>query len=220
MPDIKTALQKAFSDAERRVELASMLDAWEAHEKRIRQPQEKAMPTLKEAAVDTAIVEDQRVAHPNAAFAPTGNISMDTFNYIRSGVYNTRKVIEDLHAKYGYKESTVTSLIAQMHRCGMLARSGQTVSPIVDRYKPIPTPPPKKAKVRVFAKVAPAKKPVIMAAPAPQSTSNGIAALADTANATPATTVKPLWDADTVIENIGIKEAHKLYKQLHEYFGR
>jgi hypothetical protein len=31
--------------------------------------------------------------------------------------------------------------------------------------------------------------------------------------------VKTVWDVETVINNIGLKQAHALYRELHTYFG-
>jgi len=31
--------------------------------------------------------------------------------------------------------------------------------------------------------------------------------------------VKTAWDVETVINNIGLKQAHALYRELHTYFG-
>jgi hypothetical protein len=32
-------------------------------------------------------------------------------------------------------------------------------------------------------------------------------------------TLKLAWDVETVINNIGLKQAHALYRELHTYFG-
>ena len=189
MSDMQTALTKALEEGKRKF-MASTLNAWEAHEQTIRQPQQ----TTPEKAVQES-------------FNPTGNMSQDVFNYIRIVGPMTRGQAADVMTRnYGYSKVSVTSIMTQMVRVKLLRQSGNLLSAATDTYIPIG---------KAYKSSKPAAKPKAPKAPT-APTSHGIAALKVDATEP----VRTTWDADTVIANIGIKEAYKLYEELTKYFGR
>ena len=204
MPDIQTALSKALEEGKRRF-MSTTLDNWDAHEQTIRQPQTKPTQTTQEKAVE-----------PLDLFKPTGNLSHDIFTYIKWGTWTGAEVAHAM-VKHGYNKTSAFSIITQMKRCGMVRiEDGYLTMDPDATYTPIAKLLRKTKKKKIVIKLRPKAAP----APAPQAQpivattapSQGIAAL--TAE------VKTTWDADTVIANIGIKEAYKLYEELTKYFGR
>ncbi len=147
------------------------------------------------------------------SFKKTGNMSKDVFDFIKANQYRYKqaaaaKAITEL----GYKNTSVHAILTQMKRAGIVkANIDGELFVTQDEYKPFSNP--YKTNPVSKKKAAPKKD---------KQPSAGIAALKpDAAAAWTATDtlVQSKWDADTVLAHIGIKEAHKLYLELHTYFG-
>ena len=133
-------------------------------------------------------------------FKVTNNVTRATFDYVKNNPHKSCKTICAALEKEGYKPASVGSLLTQFVKNGLCMRDANgNYTTIVNEYTPI--------KIRKQIKAA----QVIQKAKATRG--EGIAALS------PQTTVKLVWDADTVINNIGLKQAHALYKELGKYFG-
>ena len=137
----------------------------------------------------------------------TGSASRDTFDYIKDTPCTHNQATHALVAM-GYKKSTVSALITQMKRVGFLKYdTADKLFAAVPEYKPFANP------YKTAVKKAKAKPAKAVKVQAPKSA--GIAALK------PAETriMPAAWDADTVLANIGVKEAFKLYEALSQMFG-
>jgi len=136
-------------------------------------------------------------------FSVTNNVTRATFDYIKANPMSLSGDVSRALEKRGYKASSVGSLLTQFIKGGLCTRDeNNRYSVAVDEYAPM------KAK----SKLKPIRaKQVIEKAKATRG--EGIAALS------PQPTVKLVWDADTVINNIGLKQAHALYTELGKYFG-
>jgi len=133
-------------------------------------------------------------------FSITNNVTRSTFEYIKTHPVSSFKEVCTAMEKQGYKPSSVGSLLTQFVKKGMCTRDAQNrYSAAIAEYVPMKAPKKIKAK-QVIAK-------------AKATRGEGIAALS------PQPTVKLVWDADTVINNIGLKQAHALYIELAKYFG-
>ena len=133
--------------------------------------------------------------------------SRDVFNYIHANPYTftSTEVIKHLKT-LGFKSTSVSSLITQMKRNGMVIASAMgRLSTTILEYKPIVNPYTSKKAY----KAAKEKKANAKAEPA----SAGIAAL------TPAKEVKTTWDAETALANLSVKDAHALWVELNKMFG-
>ena len=138
-------------------------------------------------------------------FKVTNNVTRATFDYVKNNPRQSCKEICAALEKDGYKPSSVGSLLAQFVKNGLCNRDNMhNYTTAVDEYSPI------KVRKQLKAKKLKATQ-VIEKAKATRG--EGIAALS------PQPTVKLVWDADTVINNIGLKQAHALYKELGKYFG-
>ena len=183
--------RKEFQVPDLQSELSKIANAWDDQEKEIRkeQPKEKAM-----------------------TFTPSGNVSHDTFNFIKANAHiHTAATACRAMEAMGYKRSSVHALITQMKRVEFLKYdTHDKLFAAVPEYKPFSNPykqsGPKKHRTT---------KPKADKVQAPKSAGAGIAALK------PAETriVPAVWDADTVLAHIGVKEAFKLYEALSKMFG-
>ena len=145
-------------------------------------------------------------------FKVTNNVTRATFDYVKNNPRQSCKEICTALEKDGYKPSSVGSLLTQFVKHGLCARDNMNnYTTVAHEYTPI--------KVRKQVKVKQAKQ-VIEKAKATRG--QGIAALSPqpTPRATPPREhITTAWDAETVINNIGLKQAHALYKELGKYFG-
>jgi hypothetical protein len=167
---------------------------------------EKAMPDIKTAmsgVLDEWELDNQQqekqVKHiPH--FKVSNNVTRATFDFVKNNPHQSCKTICAALEKQGYKPSSIGSLLTQFVKNGLCMRDANgNYTTIVNEYTPI--------KVRKQIKAA----QVIQKAKATRG--EGIAALS------PQPMVKTAWDVETVINNIGLKQAHALYKELGKYFG-
>lgn len=153
-------------------------------------------------------IKQEKQVETKPYFSITNNVTRETFEYVRQHPSSGYKEIAAALEKRGYKPSSVGSLLTQFIKNGLCKRDAQNrYTAIVDEYRPIKMAS-KKLKV----------KQVIQKAKTTRG--EGIAALG--AQPTPRVAPAPIvtaWDADTIINNIGLKQAHALYKELHTYFG-
>jgi predicted transcriptional regulator len=133
-------------------------------------------------------------------FSVTNNVTRATFEYVKNNPVSSSGEVSRALEKQGYKSSSIGSLLTQFIKKGLCTRDAQ------NRYSvAVPEYVPMKATKKLKA------KQVIEKAKATRG--EGIAALS------PQPAVKLVWDVETVINNIGLKQAHALYRELHTYFG-
>ena len=145
-------------------------------------------------------------------FEVQNNVTRVTFDYIKLHPGTTSTAASRDLAKHGFKESSVTALMAQFVRAGLAVRDnnhGYRVT--VDEYTPM----------KASAKYA--KKTVVKAKPAPKARepqNDGIAALQP--EATSKRVVNTIVFGKTpqeVIKHMNIYQAKELYMHLKEMFG-
>lgn len=189
MPDMQSELLKALENGKRRF-LSATINEWDTHEQNIRKPQpqqEKAM-----------------------TFKTTGNTTRDIFAVVQQNQHKyTPKDMLGVLEPYGHGANTVSSLITQMKRVGLIAEDDSrhlytTYNEFISLHK--------------LAKPA-AKKHIVK-----KSKKAGLTALVpDTMTVSTLSTVMPqpatVWTADNVLKNIGVAEAAKLYAELGKLFG-
>ena len=127
-----------------------------------------------------------------AYFTVTNNVTRATFDYIRDNPGKTRKEIAVVLEAKGFKTSSVTSLLGQMVKQGMVRESTGLLYVTTGEYTPL------KSSKAMQAKVVPiVRKP--KAEPTPQ--------------------INAAWDAETLLNNLSIKQARALYDELRKIFG-
>jgi hypothetical protein len=214
MSDLQTALTKALEDGKRRF-LTATVQEWDDHEQQIRQPQPQTQP------------QPQPTQEKAVGFTKTGNMSKDTFDYVKenASLLTQAKAAHDM-AAMGYKYASVQALITQMKKNGMMRLDSYNKLYVTqDEYKPFVNPYLDKTKAKQNkAQRKEALKKIKAQTTAQQQAQAwaGIAALQAPATPVPVAVpeqVATKWDADTVLENMSIKEAHKLWVELSKMFG-
>lgn len=186
-------------------ELSKIAHAWDSHEQIIRSPQAKPQPQQEKAMT----------------FQPTGNMSKDTFDYVKmhSCLLTQAQTAKDVSAM-GYKYQSVQALITQMKRNSMIkVDSDNRLYTTQDEYKSFVNPYKVEARIKqekAKAKEARAQKKAALKA-------TGIAALKPDATApaamfTPAPAPTALT-AQAVLNQLSVGEAYALYTELAKMFG-
>ena len=179
-----------------KTEMSKVLNAWEQDE----------TDTLARPKV---VGPDGRVV-----FGVTNNVSRETFNFVKNNPAQTHLTVTEALGKRGFKKTSVASLLTQFVKQGMISRDADgTYSAEVDAYSPLKST--KKLRAEGKLKTKPKAKAKVVKVPR----SAGIAALKVVPTTINTSSVATAWDAETVINNIGLKQAHELYRELSTYFG-
>jgi hypothetical protein len=149
-------------------------------------------------------------------FAIQNNVTRVTFDYIKLHPGTTSAAASRDLVKHGFKESSVTALMAQFVRAGLAVRDnnhGYRVT--VDEYTPM------KASAKYAKKTAKVKPATTKDHKRPQATANdGIAALQPEATAKRiVNTIVFGKPPEEVISNMTVLQARELYDYLKRIFG-
>jgi hypothetical protein len=175
-----------------KTEMSKVLNAWEQDEH----------DTLARPMVP---LPDGRVV-----FGITNNVSRETFNFVKNNPAQSYTTIVEAMAKRGFKKTSVASLLTQFVKQRLISRDEDGVYYAeVEEYSPLKAT----KKLRADGKTKPKAKVVKV----PRS--SGIAALKVVPTTINTSSVTTAWDAETIISNIGLKQAHKLFLELQTYFG-
>lgn len=137
-------------------------------------------------------------------FTVTNNVTRITFDYVRDNPGKTRKEIAVALEARGFKTSSVTSLLGQMVKQGMLRESTGLLYVTTGEYAPLKS----SKKMRAVAETpqAPQRKVVtITRRAAPE--------------AEPTPQINSVWDAEVLLNTLSIKQARELYDELRKIFG-
>jgi len=168
-----------------------------------------ALIKSKEKQMNTQVNElikqwnDEPIANPFKHGRITSNTSRATFNAIRDNPHRTTKELRDILHTQGYNEASVSTLVTQMVRCGMIMRTANgAIYTSLKEYRPI-------KKVNKPVKRKPQKK-----APT-QNVASGIAAIPRSIPLAPVTpTVSNTLNIDALLATITLKEAVLLVAAL------
>ena len=139
-------------------------------------------------------------------FTVTNNVTRVTFDYVRDNPGKTRKEVAVALEKQGFKPSSVTSLLGQMVKQGLFRESANLLYVTTGEYTPLKSS--KKMKALEEKPQAPQRKIVTITRRA-----------APEAEPTPAPQINAAWDAETLLNNLSIKQARALYDELRKIFG-
>ena len=148
-------------------------------------------------------------------FAIQNNVTRVTFDYIKLHPGTTSAAASRDLVKHGFKESSVTALMAQFVRAGLAVRdNNHGYRAVVDEYTPMKASAKYAKKTAVKAKPAPKAK-----AHEPQN--DGIAALQPDATAVKrmVNTIVFGKPPEEVIKNMTVLQARELYDYLKRIFG-
>jgi predicted transcriptional regulator len=191
MPDLKT-------------EMSKVLNAWEQDEH----------DTLARPMIP---MPDGRVV-----FGITNNVSRETFNFVKNNPAQTHQTVTEALAKRGFKKTSVASLLTQFVKQGMLSRDEDGVYYAeAEEYSPLKATKKFKAEGKRKSKIvkSPRSHGIAALKVEPKLKKKEASLTGVIPSAVPAPVVTTAWDAETIISNIGLKQAHALYKELGKYFG-
>jgi hypothetical protein len=155
---------------------------------------------------DQKIQQEKKVRTLPQQFMPTNNVTQETFNYVKNNPNKTSGEVCDALEARGFKRNSVGSLLTQFLKQSQMIRDFKgRFSTTVPNYTPLKSTRQFRAQGTRTNKIVSKPKSV------PKSA--GIAAL------TPQVTATSQWDAETIINNIGLKQARALYDELKKLFG-
>jgi len=178
-------------------EMSKVLEAWEQDVEQLQQ-------------------EKQMQKKLPQQFVPTNNVTQELFNFVKNNPNKNGVEIRDAMAAKGFKAGSVGSLLSQFFKQGQFARDHNfRYSVVVPAYTPLKS-------TRQFRAAGKRINKIVNIKSKPKSA--GIAALqVDTTTQKPFSVGTPKlmtqWDADTIINNIGLKQARALYDELKKIFG-
>lgn len=190
MPDIKTAFEKALSQTQAHIAQPIPAD-WDDEGGA--------------AVIETVTTEAKEATVPNHCFKTTNNVTRSTFNYVKNNPGNTRTQIVVALEAQGFNTRSTTSLVAQMIKQGHMRETNGVVFAAQPEYTPIKTTRNKKAK----EKPTPAVKGRAQAKSRPKFVPAAEAPVQ----------INAAWDAETLLNNLSIKQARSLYDELRKIFG-
>lgn len=220
MPDLQTALTNAIHS---KPTINATIDDWENHEQVIRQPQQEKV--------------EEKPAR--------GELNLRIFNTVKEkpNTYTSNELADHLHDTHGHNRGSALAAISQFVVAGMMARDDESrLHALVDEYTTLNaayykamknSPKAKRARAMAAlekarearaANIAKRKKAAERAERkaaklaglvevAPSVKAQGIAALK------PEPTLPNLPTAESILNNMSIIEARKLYDELKKYFG-
>lgn len=127
----------------------------------------------------------------------TNNVTRATFNKVAENPGSTRAEIVNMLLADGYKDSSTTSLLTQMLARGNIRSLNGKLFTNQNEYKPMKRIIPTKHRVEK-------PKPVVVV---------------DVPEVVTAKPVEVSLDADTILNNLSIKQARALYDELKKIFG-
>jgi hypothetical protein len=146
-----------------------------------------------------------------AYFSVTNNVTRTTFDYVRDNPGKTRIEVAKALEKQGFKNSSVTSLLGQMLKQGMMRESAHLLYTTTNEYTPI-----KSSKIRKAMAAKPQeqqRKKVVLI----NKRTGEVVGAAPKVEPTPQ--INSAWDAEVMLNNLSIKQARALYDELRKIFG-
>ena len=122
---------------------------------------------------------------------------------------NTRTQVVAALTAQGFKPNSTTSLVAQMIKHGLMRETNGAVFAAQPEYTPLKSTRAKLQKAVVEKPVARIKKEKAQAKPKPTFAPPAEAPVQ----------INAAWDAETLLNNLSIKQARALYDELRKIFG-
>jgi hypothetical protein len=152
-----------------------------------------------EAAIESITTKAKEATMPKQFFVTTNNVTRATFDYIVKHPGKTRREILNALEAQGYKQGSTSSLIGQFTKQGHIVNRDGFIFAQQSEYKPLKTSQRKADQTPAPKAAKPKAKPEAKTEAAPQ--------------------INAAWDAETLLNNLSIKQARALYDELRKIFG-
>jgi len=156
-----------------------------------------------DAAIETITTKAKEATMPKQYFQTTNNVTRATFDYVKNNPGNTRTQIVAALTLQGFKKGSTGSLLGQMVKQGLLREANGTMFAAKDTYTPLKT-----SRNKDQVKPVEAKQPVVH-----------IKKEKPTPVVEAPVQINAAWDAETLLNNLSIKQARALYDELRKIFG-
>jgi hypothetical protein len=153
-----------------------------------------------EAAIESITTKAKEATMQRKYFATTNNVTRATFDFVQYNPGKTRIEIVRLLAEQGFAKGSTSSLLGQFIKQGQIAERNGYLFAQQAEYTPL------KASLR---------KPAVVEAPAPKAEAKP----KPKAKTEAAPQINAAWDAETLLNNLSIKQARALYDELRKIFG-
>jgi hypothetical protein len=150
-----------------------------------------------EAAIESITTKAKEATMPKQFFVTTNNVTRTTFDFVLNNPGKTRIEIARRLAEQGFAKGSTSSLLGQFIKQGQIAERNGFLFAQQTEYRPL------KASQR---------KPAVVEAPAPKAEK-------PKAKTEAAPQINAAWDAETLLNNLSIKQARALYDELRKIFG-
>lgn len=147
-----------------------------------------------------------------AYFSVTNNVTRVTFDYVRDNPGKTRKEVNVALEARGYKSSSVTSLLGQMVKQGMVRESTGLLYVTTGEYAPLKSSKKMRA-MQAKNQAIPERKKVVLVN---KRTGEVIGAAP---KVVPDPQIDSLWNPATLLNTMSIRQARILYDELRNIFG-
>jgi hypothetical protein len=154
------------------------------------------------AVIQSITTQAKEATMPKQFFVTTNNVTRATFNCVRDNPGKSRIEITRLLAEQGFAKSSTSSLLGQFIKQGQLAERNGFLFAQQAEYTPLKTSQRKAAVVEAPVKAAAKPRPPFIPVPAEA-----------------APQINAAWDAETLLNNLSIKQARALYDELRKIFG-
>jgi hypothetical protein len=144
-------------------------------------------------------------------FTVTNNVTRVTFEYVRDNPGKNRVEVAKALEKQGYKSGSVSSLLGQMIKQGMMRENAHLLYATANEYTPIKSS--KKLKAMAAKPQEQQRKKVVLVS---KRTGDVIGAAP---KVEPTPQINSAWDAEVMLNNLSIKQARALYDELRKIFG-
>jgi len=155
-----------------------------------------------EAAIETITTKAKEATVPKQFFTTTNNVTRATFDFVLNNPGKNRAEIVRRLLEQGFNKGSTTSLLGQFIKQGQVAERNGLLFAQQAEYTPLKASQRKPAVVVVpeaKAEAKPEAKPKAKPEAAPQ--------------------INAAWDAETLLNNLSIKQARALYDELRKIFG-
>ena len=150
------------------------------------------------AAIESITTKAKEATMPRQFFTTTNNVTRATFDFVQYNPGKTRIEIARSLAEQGFAKGSTSSLLGQFIKQGQIAERNGYLFAQQAEYTPLKASQRKPAAVEAPALKAEAKTKAKPEA-APQ--------------------INAAWDAETLLNNLSIKQARALYDELRKIFG-
>ena len=167
-------------------------------------------------------------------FDVTNNVTRATFDYVKKNPNLTSAEICADMAKLGYKESSVSSLVAQFAVQGLAERDdrGRYIT-IIDEYRPlkakkktlkiVPKPvevtPKRKYEKKAVTGIGALLKEKLESAPMPKYVQHRLSTPPDQAERKAFVSLVRTKSPEDILKDMTVYQAHELYRHLKQMFG-